>query len=76
MAFYDYKCSECGCIIEVEHSIKDEPNVECPNCLKQNMVRLISSRTSFVLKGDGWFKDGYSSPPPSDTKKNSDRAVG
>ena len=32
--------------------------VECPECGCQDVTPLIS-RTSFALKGKGWYKDGY-----------------
>jgi putative FmdB family regulatory protein len=59
MPTYDFKCSECECVFEVFQKYSDE-NPPCEECGKET-ERLIS-RTSFVLKGDGWYKDGYSKP--------------
>jgi predicted nucleic acid-binding Zn ribbon protein len=36
------------------------PNPPCPECAVQ--VEKKVSRTSFVLKGGGWYKDLYSGP--------------
>ena len=32
MARYDYKCSSCGNVFEVEHPMSETPEVVCPNC--------------------------------------------
>ena len=58
MATYEYKCNNgCG-EFEVEKSIADIVDVECPRCGVTTKHRLISLG-SFVLKGGAWYKDGY-----------------
>ena len=32
MARYDYKCTSCGNVFEVEHPMSETPEVVCPNC--------------------------------------------
>ena len=32
MARYDYKCSKCEHLFEVQHSIHDEPKIKCEKC--------------------------------------------
>ena len=32
MARYDYKCSSCGNVFEVEHPMSETPEVVCPSC--------------------------------------------
>ena len=32
MARYDYKCSSCGNVFEVEHPMSEIPEVVCPSC--------------------------------------------
>ena len=59
MPTYNYKCSECGHQFELFQSMKDEPLKTCPECSRDTLDRLVFS-TNFVLKGGGWFKDGYS----------------
>lgn len=54
MPKYDYKCPSCGVIEEYEHSIKEEPVLECGKCFVQ--VRKVFSATSAVFKGGGWGK--------------------
>ena len=60
MPTYKYHCFKCEVSFEVEHGIKEDPEVKCAICeSSEHVIRLIS-RTSFVLKGKGWAKDGYS----------------
>jgi len=32
MARYDYKCSKCEHVFEVQHSIHEDPKVKCEKC--------------------------------------------
>jgi putative FmdB family regulatory protein len=57
---YDYECSSCKHTYELEQSIKDDANTECPKCKKQTAKRLITGAPAFVLKGSGWASEGYS----------------
>ena len=58
---YDYKCLQCGFEFEVEHPMNEKPIITCEACGQMICNRLISSNTTFILKGSGWFKDGYES---------------
>lgn len=68
MPVYEYGCEKCGVEFEREQRITDEPVKSCPECRSRKVKRLIS-RTSFVLKGGGWYSDLYSS---ADAKKKSE----
>jgi len=69
MPTYDYEC-EAGHTFEIVQGIKDEPMEKCPvyvplegatpysETCNLPCKRLIS-KTNFVLKGKGWYKDGY-----------------
>lgn len=61
MPIYEYVCEKCKREFEAEQRITDEPLKACPHCRSRKVKRLIS-RTSFVLKGSGWYSDLYSSP--------------
>lgn len=61
MPIYEYACDKCAHEFEVEQRITDEPVKTCPACRSRKVKRLIS-RTSFVLKGGGWYSDLYASP--------------
>ena len=58
MPIYEYRCSSCDKKTELLQRFGASPP-ECDSC-KVEMQRQIS-RTSFVLKGGGWFADSYSS---------------
>ena len=60
MPIYEYACEKCKSEFEVEQRITDDPVKSCPKCRSRKVKRLIS-RTSFVLKGSGWYSDLYSS---------------
>ena len=68
---YEYCCRVCEHQFEAEQRITDEPLVECPKCLTGALYRLISGGTNFVLKGNGWFRDGYSNGKKTETPKTS-----
>ena len=62
MPIYEYQCPSPECKKEFELLVKfseSEVPVECPDCKTPNARKKIS-RTSFVLEGGGWAKDGYS----------------
>ncbi len=70
MPTYEYLCKKCGHEFEREQRITANPIKTCPECKARKVERLIS-RTSFVLKGGGWYSDLYSSPG---AKKDDDAA--
>jgi putative FmdB family regulatory protein len=60
MPIYEYQCEKCEHEFEREQRITDPPVKTCPKCRSRRVKKLIS-RTSFVLKGGGWYSDLYSS---------------
>ena len=72
MPIYEYQCDKCGHEFEREQRMADPPVKTCPECKARRVTKLIS-RSSFVLKGGGWYADGYSDPSkPDDAKKSAD----
>lgn len=61
MPIYEYACKGCGHEFEREQRISDAPIKKCPSCGALKARRQIS-RTSFVLKGGGWYSDLYGAP--------------
>jgi len=59
MPVYEYECSGCKKVFEIQQRIADAPMNVCPEC-GASVSKLIS-RSSFQLKGSGWYSDGYSS---------------
>ncbi len=58
MPIYEYRCGKCDEVHEVQHKIADPAPESCPECGGGPMTKLISA-TAFVLKGSGWYNDGY-----------------
>ncbi len=71
MPIYEYACEKCESEFEVEQRITADPVKSCPRCKSRKVKRLIS-RTSFVLKGGGWYSDLYSSSGAKDAKDAKD----
>jgi len=71
MPVYEYLCKGCGHEFEREQRISDAPIKKCPSCGALKARRQIS-RTSFVLKGGGWYSDLYASP----SAKKDDKPAG
>lgn len=63
MPIYEYQCLDCGKQFEAFQRIVDSPLQECPLCHQKKVERLVS-QASFVLKGGGWYKDGYATSNP------------
>lgn len=75
MPIYEYACKKCGAEFEVSQRITDEPlkRATCPACEKRVAVIKLISRSSFHLKGSGWYvtdyaKDGKKSSKPDEAK--------
>lgn len=59
MPTYEYRCAACDRVTEVEMPLSAPEARSCYVC-GAPMERLIS-KTSFQLRGEGWYRDGYSS---------------
>jgi len=57
MPLYDTYCDHCGHEKEVILKL-DQEAPSCPKCGEK--MKIATSCTSFILKGKGWAKDGYS----------------
>jgi putative FmdB family regulatory protein len=72
---YEYVCTACGHEWEAEQPISAEPLKKCPSCNRAKAKRQISGGAGFILKGGGWYADGYGSsrtPKGSTESKPSD----
>ena len=68
MPIYEYECTSCGHKFDmlVKMDLAPPP---CPKCSSE--VKKLVSAAAFVLKGGGWYKDGYGLKPAAsrgDTK--------
>jgi putative FmdB family regulatory protein len=64
MPIYEYECSQCHQTSDALQKVNDPPPETCPRCGAHNTLSRLLSRTSFVLKGGGWYADLYSSSKP------------
>jgi len=55
---YEYRCEACDHEWEQQQRITEESQKDCPRCGLSRAKRQISSG-NFVLKGSGWYRDGY-----------------
>lgn len=76
MPIYEYSCEKCGTKIDVLQKMDDPAPARCEKCNTEGSMSRLVSRTSFVLKGGGWYSDLYGSskkdasatnPSPSST---------
>ena len=58
---YEYVCTECGNAWEAEQAISAAPLKTCPKCGTEHAKRQVSGGAGFILKGGGWYADGYGS---------------
>ena len=61
MPIYEFVCEACGRLVERIQKVSDPPPDACPEC--GGKMAKIMSRSSFQLKGGGWYSDLYSSTP-------------
>lgn len=66
MPTYEYECSK-GHRFEAEQSINDPALKRCRVC-RSKVQRLISA-SAFILKGGGWYSDGYGSAKPASSSE-------
>ncbi|HRE89325.1 MAG TPA: zinc ribbon domain-containing protein [Myxococcota bacterium] len=69
MPIYEYRCEACGELQEAIQKMSDAPLRLCKSCGKEALERVLS-KTSFVLKGSGWYVTDYKSRP-SEAKSES-----
>ncbi len=57
MPMYEYECTQCGRIEEVIQHFSDKPLKTCRKC--SGKLHKLISRSSFHLKGTGWYVTDY-----------------
>ena len=62
---YEYVCTACGHAWEAEQAISAAPLKTCPKCGTDHAKRQVSGGAGFILKGGGWYADGYGSSKTS-----------
>lgn len=73
MPIYEYACEKCGSRIEVIQKVGDPPPKRCRKC--RGKLEKVISRTSFQLKGSGWYATDYSRKHASSGKDTTEKAA-
>jgi putative FmdB family regulatory protein len=58
MPIYEYRCSACGFEKDALQKMAEAPLVDCPDCGKPALVKLVSAG-GFQLKGSGWYATDF-----------------
>jgi putative FmdB family regulatory protein len=58
MPIYEYACKDCGYTFDALQKMSAEPLVECPECGKPELKKLVSA-PNFRLKGSGWYETDF-----------------
>ncbi len=53
MARYDYRCTSCGTVFEVEHGMTEHPEVTCPSCGKE--AEKVFNASGIKFEGSGFY---------------------
>jgi putative FmdB family regulatory protein len=76
MPIYEYVCKQCGKLTDVLQKLNDPPPDACPGCGAKGPLEKVISRTSFVLKGGGWYSDLYGSSKGKKDSGSGDKKEG
>ena len=68
MPIYEYRCTKCNDHLEVMQKISDRPLRRCKKC--SGRLEKLISRTSFQLRGGGWYDSGYTKSDNAPKKKS------
>ena len=72
MPIYEYVCEKCGSRIEIIQRVGDPPPKRCRKC--RGKLQKAISRTSFQLKGSGWYATDYPSKQAAAGKSKSEKS--
>lgn len=53
MARYDYRCTACNTVFEVEHGMTEHPEISCPKC-GQPATKVFSA-SGIKFEGSGFY---------------------
>ena len=69
MPIYEYQCPSCSTLFEELVSSVDKTVVPCTHCGKE--AHRVMSKTTFQLKGDGWYVTEYGKQSASSSNASS-----
>ena len=73
MPIYEYDCPECSQTVEVIQKISDPAPSSCPQCHTLTPLQKRVSRSSFRLKGTGWYETDFKNKGKKSEKSHSDK---
>lgn len=53
MPRYDYRCTSCADVFEIEHGMREHPAISCPVC--GSPAERLFNASGIVLKGSGFY---------------------
>lgn len=59
MPTYCYRCPVCGREFDVRQGMSEPPLTNCPDPKCEGVPKRQIQPATFVLRGKGWFRDGY-----------------
>lgn len=65
MPIYEYRCESCEHRLEKLQKMSEGDMVDCPECKRPDLKRLVSA-AAFRLKGGGWYETDFK----KDNKRN------
>lgn len=74
MPIYEYACKSCKHTLDALQKMSDDPLLECPECGKPELKRLISA-PRFRLKGKGWYETDFKKDNQRNLAKSDSDAV-
>ena len=72
MPIYEFKCTECGHVTERLLRVDARRPRKCEQC--SGKLEKLISRTSFQLKGGGWYDHGYTKKSGGSSSSTSDKS--
>lgn len=72
MPIYEYECEKCGNHVEVLQKMGDKPLTRCSAC--KGKLHKAVSRSSFQLKGGGWYVTDYAKKGSGDGASKSSKS--
>ncbi|PON16259.1 hypothetical protein C2W62_19470 [Candidatus Entotheonella serta] len=69
MPIYEYRCLDCDHEFERMQKFSDPPLETCPSC--EGTVQKLISRSTFHLKGNGWYVTDYARKSGNNNKSES-----
>lgn len=70
MPVYEYKCKDCGHVLEIIQKVDEAPKTVCTEC-NGELYKVIST-SGLIFKGSGWYITDYSNKLKEPKKAGSD----